>query len=238
MNILVVEDDLNIQKLIVSAIKELANTNQIFTSISAAEALQIAKENSIDLFLFDIQLTDYKGTQLAKELREMPAYQYCPMIFATALANEELNAYREIKCYSFLIKPFTHEEVKQVVSEAIDYCQQFNKPQKTIRIEQKSHIFEYALDDILYIESFRKQMTLHLRTSQNAIIEEVISGYTLKGMLELIADDSFIQAHKSYLINQQFVTKIDKVAGLIYLKGVSTPIPIGNKYRDQIVGKR
>lgn len=237
MNILVVEDDLNIQKRVILSIKEVDESFQLFTSTSAAQALQIAKDNLIDLFFFDIQLTDYKGTQLAKELRGMSVYQYTPMIFATALANEELNAYREIKCYSFLIKPFTNEEVKQVVQEAIDYRQQFSKPKKTIRIEQKSHIFEYELEDILYIESFRKQMTLHLRTSQKGIIQEVISGYTLKGMLELIADDSFIQVHKSFLINQQHMTQIDKVAGLLYLKDLSTAIPIGNKYRDQIVGK-
>lgn len=237
MNILVVEDDSNIQKLMVSSIKDVTDTAQIFTSTSAAQALKIAQENVIDLFLFDIQLTDYKGTQLAKELRAIPAYQYSPMIFATALANEELNAYREIKCYSFLIKPFTSEEVKQVITEAINYREQFNKPKKTIRIEQKSHIFEYELDNILYIESFRKQMTLHLRTSQNDIVEEVISGYSLKGMLELIADDTFVQAHKSYIINKQFINKIDKGASFIYLKGIETSIPIGNKYRDQIVGE-
>lgn len=237
MNILIVEDDLNIQKIIGSSIQEIEKTIRLFTSTSAVEALQIAEENPIDVFIFDIQLTDYKGTKLAKEIRAIPVYQYVPMIFATALANEELNAYREIKCYNFLIKPFTSEEVKQVVTEAIDYRQQFSKPKKTIRIEQKSHIFEYELDNILYIESFRKQMTLHLRTSSNDIIKEVISGYTLKSMLELMVDDSFIQVHKSFIINQQHMTQIDKVAGLLYLKDVLTAIPIGNKYRDQIVGK-
>lgn len=238
MKILVVEDDVHIQELIVSCIHEVDETIQTFTSTSSVDALQIAKENLIDIFLLDIQLTDYKGTQLAKELRAMSQYQYTPMIFATALANEELNAYREIKCYSFLIKPFTKEEVKQVLSEAIQYHEQFGEPTKTIRIEQKSHIFEYDLKDIVYIESFRKKMTLHLYTGQNGITPETISGYTLKGMLELINDDGFIQAHKSYLINKQFVTQIDKVAGLIYLKGVQQPIPIGNKFRDQIVGNR
>lgn len=238
MKLLVVEDDLHIQKLMISSIREVDDAIQTFTSTSAVEALKIAKENRIDIFLLDIQLTDYKGTQLAKELRAMPEYQYTPMIFATALANEELHAYREIKCYSFLIKPFTKEEVKQIISEAINYRHQFGEPMKTIRIEQKSHIFEYNLKDIIYIESFRKKMTLHLHIGQNGIMTETISGYTLKGMLELINDDGFIQAHKSYLINKQFVTQIDKTEGMIYLKYVQQPIPIGNKFKDQVVGDR
>lgn len=238
VNILVVEDDIHIQQLITSCIREVNETIQIYTSTSSIEALRIAQETAIDVFLLDIQLTDYKGTQLAKELRTMAHYQYTPMIFATALANEELNAYREIKCYSFLIKPFTKEEVKQTIAEAIQYRNHFGEQTKTIRIEQKSHIFEYDLKDIVYIESFGKKMALHLRTAQNGITTETISGYTLKGMRELINDSEFIQAHKSYLINKRYVAQIAKVEGLIYLKDIQQPIPIGNKFRDQVVGER
>lgn len=236
MNILIVEDELHIQKLLSACICEVDDTAEIYMSDSSLGALEIAKEKSIDIFLLDIQLIDYKGTELAKELRAMEQYQYTPMIFATALANEELNAYREIKCYGFLIKPFTKEEVKLIISDAIHYRNNFAEPKRTIRIEQKSHIFEYDLKDIVYIESFRKKMALHLRTGQNGITTEVISGYTLKGMLELMNDDAFIQCHKSYLINKRFIVQIAKVEGQVALEDVQQPIPIGSKFRDQLVG--
>lgn len=51
MNLLVVEDDLHIQKLMISSIHEIDEAIQIFTSTSAVEALKIAKENAIDIFL-------------------------------------------------------------------------------------------------------------------------------------------------------------------------------------------
>lgn len=236
MNILIVEDELNIQKLLSSCIREVDDAAQIYISDSSLGALKVAKENLIDIFLIDIQLIDYKGTQLAKELRKMEQYRYTPMIFATALANEEINAYREIKCYSFLIKPFTKEEVKQTISEAIDYRNHFGEQTKTIRIEQKNHIFEYDLKDIVYIESFRKKMVLHLRIGQDGVTTEVISGYTLKGILELINDDKFIQCHKSYIINKRYIVQIAKAEGQVVLKDIQQPIPIGNKFRDQLVG--
>lgn len=236
MIILIVEDDMNIQKLLSTCIREVDDTAQIYMSDSSQGALKIAKEHPIDIFLLDIQLIDYKGTVLAKELRSMDQYRYTPMIFATALANEEINSYREIKCYSFLIKPYTKEEVKQAISEAIDYRNHFSKQTKTIRIEQKSHIFEYDLKDIVYIESFRKKMVLHLQTGQNEIYTEVISGYTLKSMLELINDDQFIQCHKSYLINKRYIVQIAKVEGEVSLRGVQQPIPIGSTFRDKLVG--
>lgn len=136
MNLLLVEDDVHIQQLFRAAIEELEEPLHVYTSESSNKALQIAAENVIDLFVIDIQLTDYKGTQLAKQLREIEVYSYTPMIFATALAGEELMAYRELKCYHFLIKPFTKQEIKQVLIEAIAYRKHLSEPPKTIRIEQ------------------------------------------------------------------------------------------------------
>ncbi len=234
MKLLVVEDDVHIQKLITSCIHDIDDAIQIHITDSSVGALRIAEENDIDIFLLDIQLTDYKGTQLAKQLREMTQYRYTPMIFVTALANEELNAYREIKCYSFLIKPFTKEELKQTIIDAIQYRNHFGEPKKTVRIEQKSHIFEYDLKDIVYVESFGKKMALHLRTAQQGVSTEMISGYTLKGMLELLDDDGFIQCHKSYIVNKSWIVQISKAESAIVLKGVQQSIPIGNKFRDAL----
>lgn len=60
-------------------------------------------------------------------------------------------------------------------------------------------------------------MALHLRTGQNGVTTEVILGYTLKGLLELMNDDEFIQCHKSYLINKRFIVQIAKVSIIFYL---------------------
>ena len=236
MKLLIVEDDLHIQKLLTSCILEVDDAVQIYVSASSSEALRIAKENKIDVFILDIQLTDYKGTLLAKQVREIEHYRYTPMIFATALANEELNAYREIKCYSYLIKPFTKAEVKQTILEVINYRNNFSEQKKTIRIEQKSHIFEYDLKDIIYVESFGKKMALHLLTAENRVTTETISGYTLKGMLELINDAEFIQCHKSYIINKSFITQIAKTDGTIILKHIQLQVPIGDKFKAHLLG--
>lgn len=236
MKVLIVEDDTNIQKLITLCIVEIDPTIQIFVSESSIEALQIAKENTIDVFILDIQLTDYKGTELARELREIEKYLYTPMIFATALATEELNTYRQIKCYSYLIKPFTKEEVKEVIIGAIDYRHNLGERKKTIRIEQKSYIFEYDLKDIVYIESFGKKMILHLATGENRLIMESISGYTLKGIFTLLNSNEFIQCHKSYIINKKYITRIAKAEGTITLERAKQDIPIGQTFREKVLG--
>lgn len=234
MNLLLVEDDLNIQELFKSVIKELKEPLKLYTSESSNKALQIATENVIDIFILDIQLTDYKGTQLAKQLREMEVYSYTPMIFATALAGEELQAYREIKSYHFLIKPFTKQEIKQVLIDVIAYRKHMSEPSKNIRIEQKGFILELDLDSIIYFESFGKKVEIHVIIIDHHEKVEVISGYPLKRFIEMTEDVSFIQCHKSFIVNQKYIYKIDKANSTIHLTVFNRVIPLGKKFMENL----
>ena len=109
--ILLVEDNPDAVKRIIRYINKIFAELDVVSFPEAGDALQYAKANDVSLFILDIQLEDYKGTSLAKQLRELPEYKYTPIIFETALAGEELSAYRDVKCYSFLVKPFGEEEM-------------------------------------------------------------------------------------------------------------------------------
>ena len=67
--------------------------------------------------------------------------------------------------------------------------------------------------------------------------EETISGYTLAGMLALLEGASFVQCHKSYLVNTTHIDRIDKTGRKIFLKGFPDAIPVGNKYQSVLWGK-
>lgn len=234
-NILLVEDEASTAKLIEQYISEMGGDIQTISFTKAAEALQYARRETVDLFILDIQLLDYKGTSLAKQVRSMPEYKYTPIIFATALAGEELTAYREIKCYSFLIKPFSKAEFKKAFSDALGLSKQITTTPKIIRIEQKQFIFEYEVKNIVYIESFGKRVVIHTRDN-DANGGDTISGYSLAKMLELIDNPAVVQCHKSFLVNSEYINKIDKQQRIIYFKYSTAQIPIGNKYHSALWG--
>ncbi len=229
MNIAIVEDDSNISDLIYKTINEIYSNIKFVFFKNAKDALNYAKVNNIDIFLLDIQLNDYKGTILAKEIRAIDKYKHIPIVFITALANEELYAYRELKTYSFLTKPFTKHELSQTLKEVIEYKKHLNPISKKLKIKQKLFIYEYDIKDILYIESFGKKLEIHLGKGS-----DIISGYSLKSVLEAIDDTSFIQCHKSYIINKNYIEKIDKSNKIIYLNN-SNKIPIGKKFEHYVL---
>lgn len=170
--ILLVEDNPDAVKRIIRYINKIFAELDVVSFPEAGDALQYAKANDISLFILDIQLEDYKGTNLAKQLRELPEYKYTPIIFETALAGEELSAYRDVKCYSFLVKPFGEEEFVTAFRDALGLSKQMSQQAKTIQIEQKQFILEYVTQDIAYIEAFGKKLVIHTSSRLSGIKED------------------------------------------------------------------
>lgn len=234
--VLLVEDDASAVKKIIQYISNISDELEVHPVSSAAAALRYAKTNEVALFILDIQLEDYKGTSLARQIRELPEYRYTPIIFETALAGEELSAYRDVKCYSFLIKPFDEEEFSTAFRDALGLSKQLGQQAKTIQIEQKQFILEYVVEDIAYIESFGKRLVIHTIDRYSGNKEDTISGYTLSGFLSLLDDPAFVRCHKSYVINRAHLEKIDRTERKVFLKGCADGIPIGDRYQAGLLG--
>lgn len=234
MQVLIVEDDQNIQQFLVAMLKRLNSTIQITMTDSATEALMIAREKKIDFFIIDIQLVDFKGTDLVKQIRMMPAYQFVPIVFETGIATEELYAYRELKCFYYLVKPYTEAEFCKVMEDVFAYLKYTNATmdEATLKIEQKGFLFEYYLRDLYYIESFGKKLCLHVERD-GQLDQVMISSYSLKRMLGLV-DERFVQVHKSFIVNRDKLEMVDWAGQMLKIRGVGAAVPIGFKFQDSL----
>ena len=228
-NVVLVEDEAGAAELVRRYMTSLPEGNRLFTFASAGEALKWAGDNQVNLFILDIQLPDYRGTELARQIRAMPRYRFTPILFTTELAGEELGAYREIKCYDFLVKPFSEAQFRSAVAAALELEGKMGTKPAALRIEQKQFVFEYELSDVLYIESFGKQAVIH-HMAGGRELEDKISGYSLARLLEL-TDGALVQCHKSYLVNRAYLARVDKSQRLLWLRDRTSPIPIGEKFK-------
>lgn len=234
--VLIVEDNPGAVKRLEQFIHNLAPNLETAAFSEAGMALDFARKETVSVFILDIQLADYKGTSLARQLRALPEYKYTPIIFETALAGEELTAYRDVKCYGFLIKPYGENEFKAVFQDALGLSEQIKNTGKTILIEQRQFILEYDIRDITYVEAFGKRLVIHTDSALSGVNAEPVSGYTLSRILSLIDDPSFVQCHKSYIVNKNHIAQIHKTERQIVLKGSGEKIPVGNKYQADLWG--
>lgn len=234
--IMLVEDNTAAAQRMIQNIKKIDSELEIVTFAEAGTAYAYAEKERISLFILDIQLADYKGTSLARQIRALPQYKYTPILFETALAGEELSAYRDVKCYSFLVKPFTEAEFSAAFRDALGLSERIKGTAKKIQIEQKQFVLEYDIQEIAFLEAFGKKVVIHTNSDRLGIKQDTISGYSLSGLLSLIDHASFVQCHKSYIVNKSHIEKIHKSEKRIFLKGFETPVPIGNKYQAGLWG--
>ncbi len=232
--ILLVEDNQAAIAKIRQFIKNIDAALELVTCTEAGAAYMLAQQEKVDLFILDIQLEDYKGTSLAAQLRSLPEYKYTPIIFESALAGEELSAYRDVKCYGFLVKPYMEAEFRTVFCDAMGLSAHLRQEKKHIQIEQKQFILDYPISEIVYVEAFGKKLTIHTRNALSGMKEDVISGYTLVRLLQMIDDPKVVQCHKSILVNTAYIDRIDKVGKEITLKGFAEKLPVGNKYQSAL----
>lgn len=107
-NILVVEDDKNLRKLIVTCLKrEKYNT---FEATNGVEALDVIDKKYIDLIITDVMMPQMDGYELTRELRE--AKYTMPILLVTAKST--LSDKKEgflLGADDYLVKPIDVEEL-------------------------------------------------------------------------------------------------------------------------------
>ncbi|WP_452224063.1 ATP-binding protein [Lacinutrix chionoecetis] len=120
-SILLVEDS-EITQLAV--LKILASQGHYFLDIVSNPEDAIARissvENEIDLVLMDIKLKEYRGDDIAKQIRKLPErhQRKVPIIAMTAkVFKEDLNRYKKAGINAVLKKPFNETQLLDVIRQ-------------------------------------------------------------------------------------------------------------------------
>ncbi len=231
-NILIVEDELEVRSGLVKTVMEIDPGQKVFESAQASKALEIAKTEKIDAFFLDIQLEDYSGLELARQIRELTSYKFTPIIFITAIFTKELEAFKNIHCYDYIIKPFSDNEIRRVFTEVIFFGIDEEKKESVLRIKNRGFTYVIKQSEIMYIESINRKLiiwTTHEKIDMVSI--------TLYKMLELLSDQ-FIQCHGSFIVNRQYIRKVDKYKNQLSIESQERKmeIPIGRKFRESVIG--
>lgn len=133
--ILVVEDDKNLRKLMVTYLKR--NGYTYYEAVNGREALDILDQEYIDLIISDIMMPEVDGYELTKELRE--ANYTIPILLVTAKGDiEDKKEGFLLGADDYMVKPIDMEEMILRVKVLLKRAQSAN--------EKKLKIGEFVLD--------------------------------------------------------------------------------------------
>ncbi|MDQ7056605.1 MAG: diguanylate cyclase [Persephonella sp.] len=106
--ILIVDD--TVENLDILA--ELLEDYDVIDATDGQDALEILKEEKVDLILLDVMMPELDGFELCSRIKENPKTKDIPIIFITALTDEEsiVKAY-DIGGSDYITKPFKKKEL-------------------------------------------------------------------------------------------------------------------------------
>ena len=144
--ILIVDDnETNIENLMML----LEEKYDLLAAIDGEEALELVKDEHIDLILLDIMMPGIDGFEVCKRLKSNPATCNIPVIFITAKTEEEAieKAY-EVGGVDYITKPFRSKEVLSRVANHLALLAQQHYLE--YMIEQKTKEIIETQKEIIY----------------------------------------------------------------------------------------
>lgn len=221
----IIDDEKLARELIQTHLLQLDDFEIVASCPSAIEASKVLQEEQIDLLFLDIEMPVLKGTDFFKNLVHKPK-----VIFTTAYRDYAVEGF-ELNAVDYIIKPITFQRFFNAIEKFRTL--QRGSMATTIPLQEKKEDFIFIrkdrkqvkvyLDAILYVESLKDYVKIHLAEEQH-VTKSSISAFEEK------LDERFVRIHRSYIINKDKIsayTKNDIEIGRI-------EIPIGDNYRENL----
>ena len=147
-------------------------------------------KDDFDLVFLDIELNDMTGVEVGKFLRNNK--DSIEIVFISAHPEYALELFK-IRPVDFLTKPFDKSEVEKIIEE---YYKKYHSEHEYLTYKFGSDIGRIRFDDILYISSYLRKISIHKTNGENIEIYAKLDDIEAK-----IPKQIFWRIHKSYIVN-------------------------------------
>jgi two-component system LytT family response regulator len=196
---------------------------------NAFEAIEVLRNDSIDLIFLDVQMPGLTGLQFIQSLSQKPM-----IIMITAYEKYALEGFN-LDVVDYLVKPAPFERFLKACNKAIELYNLRNQTAVPLSGEAEiDHLFvnaEYSLvkvvlDEIIFIEGLKDYIKIHLINNKPLIIR-----MGMKAIEDKLPPKKFLRVHKSYIISVSRITSIRK--NLVFLGTLE--VPVSDNYKDALL---
>lgn len=218
------EDEPLARNLLVDYVKKVSFLELTEASSNPLQALEILRNQQVDLMFLDIQMPEITGITLLKTLQKKPL-----VILTTAYSEYALESY-DLDIVDYLLKPITFDRFLK----AVDRAGQRAAPAPGQRepaaaeagntfvfIKDGTKLVKINYEDILFVEGLKDYVTIVTKT------RKVVSLQRLKSLEMQLPADQFIRIHHSYIIALKAVDSVHR--GEVHIG--THVIPISESYR-------
>ena len=192
------------------------NPEMVTSCFSSGEALLAAYEKDFyDLLFLDIEMGKLNGLEVGAILAKRPLKPV--IVFTTQSLNYAVHGYGI--AIKYLPKPISYDTFSKTMVLALEQIM----PQK-ISVTSNGIQKFVSIKDILYFEVLSHQVSLHLSSGETLSMRS-----TLSEVIKQIPGRIFVQPHKSYYINMDYIDRLYQ-QNIVMTNG--DIIPIGRSKKD------
>lgn len=225
INIIICDDDIDFCEIIEYKIKNHMKALEFDYKITKIHNLNDLKslinENSADIVFIDIMVKDINSVNWTIENIKNKNVQ---LIFMTGFPTEAYNISETLHCYYLIKSKLTEEQLSKAIRRAIQNLAQKNDNLTVIKSGSKNYTINFQ--DILFIETFANNITIHLKNNQNITIYATLKSFLKK------TPPCFLRCHKCYAINMNHVVSYEPHEISLFT-GDKIPVP-PKKYNSVI----
>ncbi len=176
---------------------------KVFTTTSPFEAIDILKENDIQVIVTDQRMPEMTGTEFLEKI--LPDYPDVVKIILTGFTDIEAIKDGINRCgiYKYITKPWNFEEMKGVLDRAMESYQ--------ISVDSEEHVKDLEVSNT-ELERRVTERTEELNTINKRLIDSIrYAGLLQQSMLpnerylSRIFSDHFVMYRNKYLFSEEFI---------------------------------
>ncbi|HET7115205.1 MAG TPA: LytTR family DNA-binding domain-containing protein [Hanamia sp.] len=233
MNIrcLIVDDEPLAVRLISSYIQQVPGLEIAAACNNSIDAFRILGEQKIDLMFLDIKMPKLIGTDFLRSISNPPK-----VIFITAYRDYALDGY-ELDIVDYLLKPVSFTRFMKAISKATKFIsldnnfssihtEHNNNEDSFLYFKIDKEMQKVLLHEILFIESSKEYVKLHLENGKPLLVKQSISS-----MHKLLSPHRFLRVHRSYIVSIEKISSYNPT----YITIGDHKIPIGRLYKNEVL---
>lgn len=178
---------------------------------------KIHKKMLADIYILDIIMSGTTGIDIGNQINQ--AGSNAAIIYTTSSNDFALDAYG-VRAVRYLLKPIVEEQF----FEALDYARasQEIKRGPLYLIKTKKGLISVPCAKIEYIENSSRMLDVHL-IDKTIITSIFIRKSFDEEIKELLGNSNFIQVHKSFLVNLNFIRQLEG-SNIVMDSGADIPV--------------
>jgi DNA-binding LytR/AlgR family response regulator len=225
---MVVDDEQHAVDLLSQHIRLTSFLHLAYATTNPVEAVNVLKQQAIDLVFIDIQMPELSGLDVIKAAGGKAGFIIC-----TAFPEFALQGY-EHDVLDYLLKPVTYARFVKGVTKAVNILSKEPRHSQEpapdfifIKTESKGKLVRINYNDIDFIEGQKNYVAFHCGK------EKRLALLNMKFLEETLPAAQFIRVHNSYIVPVKDITLVE--GNELALQNSAVRIPIGITYKDKLM---